>query len=63
MVQSAEDRHSLDKPRRLDSPSARRVFRERQVRADTVVVVGVTVEHMTKVPLPKHDDVVEAFPP
>jgi hypothetical protein len=63
MMQAAEDRQSVDNPGRLDSPSARRVFGERQVRAGGIVVVGVTAEHMPKVPLAKHDDVVKAFPP
>ena len=62
MMQSAEDRQSLNEPGGLDSPSARRVFGQRQVRADAIVVVGVTAEHMTKVPLAEHDDVVKAFP-
>ena len=63
MMQSAEDRQSLNEPGGLDSPSARRVFGQRQVRADAIVVVGVTVEHMPKVPLAEHDDVVKTFPP
>ena len=36
---------------------------KRQMRADVIVVVGITAERMPKMPLPKHDDVVKAFPP
>ena len=62
-MQSPEDRPSLDAPGCLDSSSARSVLGKRQMRADVIVGVGITGERMPKVPLPKHDDVVKAFPP
>ena len=51
------------RPAALDSSSARSVLAKRQMRADVIVVVGITAERMPKMPLPKHDDVVKAFPP
>ena len=61
-MQSPEDRPSLDPPGCLDSSSARSVLGKRQMRADVIVVVGITADRMPKMPLPKHDDVVKAFP-
>jgi hypothetical protein len=63
MMQSAENRQSLNEPSRLDSPSVRRVLGERQMCADAIVVVGITAKDMPKMRLAKHDDVVKAFPP
>ena len=63
VMQSPEDRQSFDPSGCLDSSSARSVLGKRQMRADVIVVGGITAERMPKMPLPKHDDVVKAFPP
>ena len=62
MVKAAQDGHRYDAPERLHRSAERCILTEGQVRADTVAVAGVGLQHAAKMHFAKYYEVVEAFP-
>ena len=62
MMQASEERLGNDAAKGLDGARNRRIFVQRQVRTDLVVVFLIQFEQVAKVPLAKHDNMVQAFP-
>ena len=61
MMKCAEDRSGRDLPVRLDRPMAWRIFVQRQMRPEFVVIAGVCRKDPPQMGLAKDDDVIEAF--
>lgn len=55
MVQTAKVRYGSDMALPQDGPCQRRIFVQRQVRADAVVVVGVGAEQVPQMRLVEDD--------
>jgi hypothetical protein len=62
VMQSAQDWPVQNAPGSLHSARYRRILAQRYVCARLVVVFQVRQQHEPKVPLAKHDDMVNAFP-
>jgi hypothetical protein len=63
MVQASEERLGDDAANSPDAARNRRILAQRQVRASLVVIPLIQGEQVTKVPLAKHNDMIQAFPP
>ena len=63
MMKSAQKRHSRDPACVLNSATQRRIFAQGKVRPHAVVIAGVGRQDPTQVPLPEHQDMVQALPP
>ena len=63
MVQSSEEWLGKDAANGLDRPRNRCILAQRQVRASLVVISLIRFEQVAKMPLAKHNDIVQAIPP
>jgi hypothetical protein len=61
VMQSAEDRQRQNASDGLNGSERGCILGERQVRSDTVLILRVRAEHMTKMPLAEHDHMIKAF--
>ena len=61
MMKSTKNRQRSYAADELATPEARRIFVQRQMGSDLVVVGGVSFEDPPQVPLAEHDDVVQAL--
>src|ERR1700739_1930139 len=62
MMQAAQYRPTIDVPCPLNSARYRRILLQGYMRAHLVIVFLVRQQHMTKMPLAEHDNVVKALP-
>jgi hypothetical protein len=62
MMKSAKNRPRGELAESLDRPTDRRIFVQRQMRSEFVVIAGVSAKDSTQVGVAKDDDMVEAFP-
>ena len=62
MMQSTEDGSELDASDCVHRAPNWRIFRQRQVRSSSVVVIHVGQQQMPQVPRAEHHDMVETFP-
>jgi hypothetical protein len=63
MVQSSEQGLGNDAANGLNRARNRRILGQRQMRASLIVISLVRFEQVAKMPLAKHNNVVQAFPP
>ena len=63
VVQAAENRAAFDAPNGLNEASDGCVLAKGKMRARCIVVLHVTRQHMTQVPLSEKGDMVKALPP
>ena len=62
MMKSAQERHSRDPTRILNTATQRRIFAQGKLRPHAVVTAGVGRQDPARVPLPQHQSVVRALP-
>src|SRR6267378_952024 len=62
VMQSAEDWAAKNTPCPLNSARYRRILIQGQVRARLIIVIHIRQQHMAKMPLAEHNNVVKAFP-
>ena len=63
MMESTQDRYRNDTSERLCAPEVRRIFAQRQMGPDVVVIRSISFERPAQVGLAEHHDVVEALAP
>ncbi len=61
MVETTEVRDGSDPAFSCDWSSQRRIFVQRQMSADTVVVIGIRPEHAAQMRLAENDQMVQAL--
>jgi hypothetical protein len=62
MMKSAKDRPLDDLPEPLDRPTTRRIFIQRQMSSELVVIAGIGHKNPAQMALAEDDDVIEALP-
>jgi hypothetical protein len=62
MMKSAEKRPRGEVTEPLNGSTDRRVFVQRQMRPEFVVIAGVGTKNSTQLGVADHDDMVETFP-
>jgi hypothetical protein len=62
-MKPTKDSVRRDIPGPLDETKGRRIFTQRPVRPDLVVIVGVPLQDLPQVSLAKDDEVIEALAP
>ena len=62
-MESTQDRHGYDASEHLWAPGVRRVFAQREMGPDVIVVGSISFERPAQVGLAEHHDVVEALAP
>ena len=62
MMKSAENGPHSKPAQPLGRPMTRRILAQSQMRADVVVIAGVSHQDPTQMALTEDDDVIEAFP-
>ncbi len=63
MVQPTKHRPHFDRPMEQNGPSIGRILPQREVRAHRIIIVDVACKDVAKVPLARHYDMIQAFPP
>ena len=62
VMKTADHGSALDASNRLNGSPGRCVLTKGQMGASRVVIVDVAGKHMTQVPFPEHDNVVQTLP-